>query len=147
MRAARHSQPRRLGADQRRHVRIHFAPARTGRIAVHAAPAFLPQAPLLDEQIRHHDVDVFLAGIAGRRFTDSYWPRILGALRPRVVLASHFDDFFRPLDAPAGFSLNVNLAALPEEITAVSSDFTTAALPPFTTIASGASRSTRETVT
>lgn len=88
-------------------------------------------ANLIDEQIRHRGVDVFLAGIAGRRFTDDYWRRILGALEPRVVLASHFDDFFRPLDAPAGFSLNVNLAAFPEEVAAVSRDFEVAALQPF----------------
>jgi L-ascorbate metabolism protein UlaG (beta-lactamase superfamily) len=88
-------------------------------------------ANLLDEEIRHRGVDVFLAGIAGRRFTQDYWSRILGALQPRVVLASHFDDFFRPLDTPAGFSLNVNLAAFPDEIAAVSQDFTTAALRPF----------------
>jgi hypothetical protein len=98
-------------------------------------------ANLLDEEIRHRGVDVFLAGIAGRRFTEDYWSRVLGALQPRVVLASHFDDFFRPLDAPAGFSLNVNLAAFPEEIDAVSRDFTTAALRPFEPV--GASRDER----
>jgi L-ascorbate metabolism protein UlaG (beta-lactamase superfamily) len=88
-------------------------------------------ANLIDEEIRHRGVDVFLAGIAGRRFTDDYWRRILTALQPRVVVASHFDDFFRPLDVPAGFSLNVNLAAFPEEIGAVSHDFAVAALQPF----------------
>jgi L-ascorbate metabolism protein UlaG (beta-lactamase superfamily) len=91
-------------------------------------------ANLIDEEIRHKDVDVFLAGIAGRRFTDEYWQRILRALQPRVVLASHYDDFFRPLDAPAGFSLNVNLAAFPEEVDRVSEEFATAALMPFVPI-------------
>jgi L-ascorbate metabolism protein UlaG (beta-lactamase superfamily) len=94
-------------------------------------------ANLIDEEIRHRGVDVFLAGIAGRRFTPDYWPRVLGALQPRVVLASHFDDFFRSLDTPAGFSLNVNLAAFPEEIGAVSKDFTTAALRPFESVQAG----------
>jgi L-ascorbate metabolism protein UlaG (beta-lactamase superfamily) len=88
-------------------------------------------ANLLDEEIRHTRVDAFLAGIAGRRFTESYWERILGALQPRVVIASHFDDFFRTLEQPAGFSLNVNLAAFPEEIAGVSRDFAVAALPAF----------------
>jgi L-ascorbate metabolism protein UlaG (beta-lactamase superfamily) len=91
-------------------------------------------ANLLDEEIREGGVDVFLAGIAGRRFTDDYWRRILRALEPRVVVASHFDDFFRTLDAPAGFSLNVNLAAWPQEIEAVSRDFAVAALEPFVAI-------------
>ncbi len=91
-------------------------------------------ANLLDEEIRHRGVDVFLAGIAGRRFTEDYWSRILGALQPRVVVASHFDDFFRPLGAPAGFSLNVNLAAFPEEVDAVSRELRVSALPPFAPI-------------
>jgi L-ascorbate metabolism protein UlaG (beta-lactamase superfamily) len=88
-------------------------------------------ANLIDEEVRHRGVDVFLAGIAGRRFTDRYWQRVLGALQPRVVVASHFDDFFRTLDQPAGYSLNVNLAAFPEEVDAVSADFAVAALRPF----------------
>jgi L-ascorbate metabolism protein UlaG (beta-lactamase superfamily) len=87
-------------------------------------------ADLLDDEIRHRDVDVFLAGIAGRRFTERYWSRILGRLQPRVVVASHFDDFMRPLDAPLRFSANVNLAGWPDEIAAVSRDIAVAALPP-----------------
>src|SRR4029078_408974 len=83
---------------------------------------------------RHADVDVFLAGIAGRRFTDRYWQRILGALQPRVVVASHFDAFFRSPGHPQGFSLIVNLAAFPEEVGAVSGEFATAALAPFTPV-------------
>ena len=47
-----------------------------------------------------------------------------------MVVASHFDNFFRPLDAPLGFSLNVNLAALPEEIGRVSQEFQVASLEP-----------------
>ena len=86
-------------------------------------------ANLIDEAVPRGGVDVFLAGIAGRSFTRDYWPRILRRLEPRVVVASHFDDFFRPLGGAPGFSTNVNLAAWPEEIAAVSDDFTVAALP------------------
>lgn len=87
-------------------------------------------ANLLDDEIRHRGVDVFLAGIAGRSFTPDYWQRIIRRLEPRVIVASHFDDFFRPVDAPLGFSLNVNLAAFPEEIEAVTRDVTVAAMTP-----------------
>jgi L-ascorbate metabolism protein UlaG (beta-lactamase superfamily) len=80
-------------------------------------------ANLIDEAVPRGGVDLFLAGIAGRRFTRDYWRRILGRLEPRVVLASHFDDFFRPIESAPGFSANVNLAALPEEIGRVSRDF------------------------
>ncbi|HVT37278.1 MAG TPA: MBL fold metallo-hydrolase [Nevskiaceae bacterium] len=87
-------------------------------------------ANLVDDEVRARNVDVFLAGIAGRRFTRDYWARILGRLQPRVVVASHYDDFFRPLDAPPGFSANVNLSALPEEIGRVSREFSVVALQP-----------------
>jgi L-ascorbate metabolism protein UlaG (beta-lactamase superfamily) len=99
------------------------------RIAV-AGTTFYHQgsANLIDDEVPAGGVDVFLAGIAGRSFTADYWPRILRRLEPRFVVASHFDDFFRPLDAPIGFSLNVNLAAFPDEVAKVSSDFAVATL-------------------
>jgi L-ascorbate metabolism protein UlaG (beta-lactamase superfamily) len=86
-------------------------------------------ANLIDEALRHSDVDVFLAGVAGRSFTPDYWERILRRLQPRTIVASHFDDFFRPLDAAMGFSTNVNLAAVPGEVARVGRDFAVATLP------------------
>jgi L-ascorbate metabolism protein UlaG (beta-lactamase superfamily) len=87
-------------------------------------------ANLLDEEIRHRDVDYFLAGVAGRGFTKDYWQRILTRLAPQTIVPTHYDDFFRPLDAPdPGFTTNVNLAEVPREIRAVSADFAVAALP------------------
>jgi L-ascorbate metabolism protein UlaG (beta-lactamase superfamily) len=91
-------------------------------------------ANLIDSQLQGVDGEIFLAGIAGRSFTRGYWPRILTALSPRLVIASHFDDFFRALSDPVGFSTNVNLAAFPEEIAAVSGDIAVAAMQPMQTI-------------
>jgi L-ascorbate metabolism protein UlaG (beta-lactamase superfamily) len=87
-------------------------------------------ANLVDDALGRDHVDVFLAGIAGRSFTRDYWARILSRLQPRTIVASHFDDFFRPIAAPLGFSMNVNLAALADEVAAVSRDFEVATLPP-----------------
>jgi L-ascorbate metabolism protein UlaG (beta-lactamase superfamily) len=95
-------------------------------------------ANLIDDAIRHSGVDVFLAGIAGRGFTRDYWARILPRLQPRTIVASHFDDFFRPIDAPMGYSMNVNLAAFPEEVAAVSNDFAVATLEPLRVVGDGA---------
>jgi L-ascorbate metabolism protein UlaG (beta-lactamase superfamily) len=86
-------------------------------------------ADLIDDAIRHKHVDVFLCGIAGRRFTPHYLPRILGKLEPRIVVPTHYDDFFRPLEAPMGFSVNVNLAGFTDEVRAVSRDFALRTLP------------------
>jgi L-ascorbate metabolism protein UlaG (beta-lactamase superfamily) len=87
-------------------------------------------ANLIEEALHHRDIDVFLAGIAGRSFTRDYWARILPRLQPRTIVASHFDDFFRPIDASMGFSTNVNLAAVSDEVGAVSRDFAVATLSP-----------------
>jgi L-ascorbate metabolism protein UlaG (beta-lactamase superfamily) len=86
-------------------------------------------ANLIDDAIRDRGVDYFLAGVAGRGFTERYWQRILRALEPKTIVPTHYDDFFRPLDADMGFTLNVNLAKVPDEIHAVSRDFQVAALP------------------
>lgn len=87
-------------------------------------------ANLIDDEVPTDGVDVFLAGLAGRSFTPAYWRRVLGRLQPSVVVASHFDDFFRPLSAPVGFTTNVNLTAFPDEIAAISRTITVAALAP-----------------
>jgi L-ascorbate metabolism protein UlaG (beta-lactamase superfamily) len=86
-------------------------------------------ADLVDDAIRHRSVDVFLAGVAGRSFTDRYWERILPALDPRVVVPTHYDDFFRPLGEDMDLVANVKLADLPDELRAVSRDVSVAALP------------------
>ena len=73
-------------------------------------------ANLIDDAVRDRGVDYFLAGVAGRGFTRDYWERILRRLEPRVVVPTHYDDFFRPLADPnAGFTTNVNLARVPDE--------------------------------
>jgi len=93
-------------------------------------------ANLIDEAVPHGGVDIFLAGIAGRSFTRDYWMRILPRLQPQTIVASHFDDFFRPIDATMGFSTNVNLAAVGDEVAAVSRDFALATLPPMQPVVS-----------
>jgi L-ascorbate metabolism protein UlaG (beta-lactamase superfamily) len=87
-------------------------------------------ANLIDDAVRGPRVDFFLAGVAGRGFTDRYWQRILRALEPSFVVPTHYDDFFRPLDAPQmGFTTNVNLSHVPDEIQSVSRDIGVVALP------------------
>ncbi len=85
-------------------------------------------ANLIDDAIRHRGVDFFLSGVAGRGFTRDFWPRILRRLEPRVVVPTHYDDFFKPLSEPMGFTTNVHLAHVPDEVHRVSGDFQVAAL-------------------
>ncbi len=73
-------------------------------------------ADLLEDEIRDHHVDVFLCGIAGRRFTPRYIERICAALGPAMIVPTHYDNFFRPIEAPAEMSFNVNLTGFAEEV-------------------------------
>ena len=72
---------------------------------------------------------MFLAGVAGRNFTERYWERILPRLDPRVVVPTHYDNFFRPLDDSMEMIGNARMGELPGEIAAVSRDATLATLP------------------
>ena len=86
-------------------------------------------ANLIDDAVRENGVDVFLAGVAGRSFTEDYWRRILPRLDPKVVVPTHYDNFFRPLGQRLEFVSNVQLSSLPDEIGSVSADARLAALP------------------
>ena len=86
-------------------------------------------ANLLDAALRDEPVDVFLAGIAGRQVTPRYWARVLSRLDPRVVVPTHYDDFFKPLGRDLAVLRTVRLEDVPDEIRAVSRDATVAALP------------------
>ena len=85
-------------------------------------------ADLDDDELRHGPVDVFLAGVAGRGVTPRYWERILPRLDPRVVVPTHYDDFFAPLDGSERFVRGVKLSELEGELAAVSRDARLAAL-------------------
>jgi L-ascorbate metabolism protein UlaG (beta-lactamase superfamily) len=79
-------------------------------------------ADLLEDQIHDRGVDVFLCGIAGRRFTPHYLERIVKAIAPQMIVPTHYDNFFRPLDAGTEFSFNVNLTGFADEVRDVSRD-------------------------
>ncbi len=55
--------------------------------------------------------------------------RILPRLDPRVVVPTHYDDFFKPLGDGMDLIANVKLAELPRELGAASRDVSLAALP------------------
>jgi L-ascorbate metabolism protein UlaG (beta-lactamase superfamily) len=81
-------------------------------------------ADLIDDAIRHRDVDIFFCGISGRSFARNYAARILTALEPHAVIPIHHDNFFRDLSEPMSFSFNVNLGSFVDEVRSVSSDIT-----------------------
>ena len=86
-------------------------------------------ADLNDSELRDGPVDVFLAGVAGRSVTPHYWERILPKLDPRIVVPTHYDNFFTPLGRPQDFVRRVQLAEVPREVRQVARDARVAALP------------------
>jgi L-ascorbate metabolism protein UlaG (beta-lactamase superfamily) len=101
---------------------------RCGRVyGIHVAVAgasfyHLGSANLIEERIRHRDVDYLLAGISGRGFTADFTARALRVLSPRVVVPHHYDQFLRPLSREMAFAFNVNLGGFAREVRAVSAD-------------------------
>jgi L-ascorbate metabolism protein UlaG (beta-lactamase superfamily) len=59
--------------------------------------------------------------------TPRYWERILPKLDPRIVVPTHYDNFFAPLGRPQDFVRRVDLADVPDEVRRVSRDTQVAA--------------------
>lgn len=55
-------------------------------------------ADLIDAELSGKKADVLLACLAGRRGTERYLPRLVEALSPRLVIPTHHDAFFAPLE-------------------------------------------------
>ncbi|HEY5926210.1 MAG TPA: MBL fold metallo-hydrolase [Kofleriaceae bacterium] len=79
-------------------------------------------ADFLEDELKVRDVDVFLCGISGRRFTPKYVERIVTKLAPNLIVPTHYDDFFRPLEGKLELSFNVNLTGFADEVRAASKD-------------------------
>jgi L-ascorbate metabolism protein UlaG (beta-lactamase superfamily) len=55
-------------------------------------------ADLVDAALAGVRADVLLVGLAGRRATRDYLARLCDALAPRLIVPTHHDAFFAPLD-------------------------------------------------
>jgi L-ascorbate metabolism protein UlaG (beta-lactamase superfamily) len=86
-------------------------------------------ADLDDAELAREPVDIFLAGVAGRQVTPHYWERVLPKLDPRIVIPTHYDNFFTPLGRDQDYVRNVRLADVPDEITRVTAATRVGALP------------------
>ena len=85
-------------------------------------------ADLDDAELQHEPVDVFLAGVTGRQVTPHYWERILPQARPAGARADALRRLLRAARQAAEAVRKVDLEAVPDEVRAVSSDATVAAL-------------------
>jgi L-ascorbate metabolism protein UlaG (beta-lactamase superfamily) len=55
-------------------------------------------ADLIDAELDGIHADVLIAGLAGRQATRDYLKRLINALTPRVIIPTHHDAFFAPLE-------------------------------------------------
>lgn len=55
-------------------------------------------ADLVDAELEGHHADVLLACLAGRKGTERYLERLVAHLEPRVIVPTHHDAFFAPLE-------------------------------------------------
>jgi L-ascorbate metabolism protein UlaG (beta-lactamase superfamily) len=110
-------------------IRIEVA----GIAMYHQGSANLDDAELPDDP-----VDIFLAGVAGRQVTPHYWERVLPKLDPRLVVPTHYDNFFSPLGTRRDLVRRVALADVPDEIRRVTRDARVAGLRRIDSTAGGA---------
>ncbi|MGH7820795.1 MAG: MBL fold metallo-hydrolase, partial [Candidatus Binatia bacterium] len=57
-------------------------------------------ANLIDSELRGVRAEVLLCCTVGRQSTERYVERLLTALRPRIVIPCHWDQFWRSIDDP-----------------------------------------------
>lgn len=66
-------------------------------------------ADLIDVRLEGLHADVLLVGLAGRRATERYLGRLTSLLSPSVVVPTHHDAFFAPLEAGARLLPGIDL--------------------------------------
>lgn len=91
----------------------------------------LGSADLIEDEYTLGPVDLLLCCIAGRSVTRDFTPRALSTFAPRTVVPHHLDDFFRPIDAPMGLSLNIDVAGFVDDVHRFDPDMELRTLAPF----------------
>jgi L-ascorbate metabolism protein UlaG (beta-lactamase superfamily) len=77
-------------------------------------------ADLVDAELDGVHADVLLCGLAGRRATRDYTRRLMSLLLPKVVIPSHHDAFFAPLERGAFLLPGIDLDGFEREVRAAS---------------------------
>ena len=80
--------------------------------------AHVGSAALLDAELRGLQADVVLACTIGRHATPHFTHRLLDALRPKLVVPCHWDQFWRPIAAPVRQIPSNDLAGFLQEVAA-----------------------------
>ncbi len=80
--------------------------------------AHVGSAALIDAELRGLQADIVLACTIGRHATPNFTHRLLDALAPKLVVPCHWDQFWRPIDAPVRQIPSNDLAGFLMEVAA-----------------------------
>ncbi|MBX3259213.1 MAG: MBL fold metallo-hydrolase [Labilithrix sp.] len=73
-------------------------------------------ADLIDAELEGERADVLLACLAGRKGTENYVGRLVSALSPRLVVPTHHDAFFAPLERGLHLLPGIDLEGFVSEV-------------------------------
>ncbi len=73
-------------------------------------------ADLVDAELDGEHADVLLVGLAGRQATRDYIKRLMSALSPSLVIPTHHDAFFAPLEAGVHLLPGIDLDGFASEV-------------------------------
>jgi L-ascorbate metabolism protein UlaG (beta-lactamase superfamily) len=73
-------------------------------------------ADLIDAELEGEQADVLLAGLAGRKGTENYVGRLISALSPKLVVPTHHDAFFAPLERGLHLLPGIDLEGFVSEV-------------------------------
>jgi L-ascorbate metabolism protein UlaG (beta-lactamase superfamily) len=73
-------------------------------------------ADLIDAELEGEHADVLLACLAGRKGTENYVGRLASALSPKLVIPTHHDAFFAPLERGLHLLPGIDLEGFVSEV-------------------------------
>jgi L-ascorbate metabolism protein UlaG (beta-lactamase superfamily) len=73
-------------------------------------------ADLIDAELDGEQADVLLACLAGRKGTENYVARLVSALSPKLVVPTHHDAFFAPLERGLHLLPGIDLEGFVSEV-------------------------------
>ncbi|MCB9738238.1 MAG: MBL fold metallo-hydrolase [Planctomycetes bacterium] len=73
-------------------------------------------ADLIEAELEGVQADVVLACTVGRYATENFTHRLIDALRPKLVIPCHWDQFWRPIEAPVRQIPTNDLGAFLDEV-------------------------------
>jgi L-ascorbate metabolism protein UlaG (beta-lactamase superfamily) len=96
----------------------------------HGSVYHIGSADLIEAELQGLRADVVLCCTIGRHATRHFVPRVIAALRPKILIPCHWDQFWRPIDAPCKQIPGNDLQGFLAEVAAIRDAPEVRVLPP-----------------